>query len=663
MYNLVIVESPTKAKTLSRFLDSSFRIESSFGHIRDLPQSKLGVDVENNFEPLYEIVPKKKKRVSELKAALSGAKNIFLATDPDREGEAIAWHLLYALKPKKDQEIKRIVFHEITESALKEALTHPRGIDNNLVDAQQARRVLDRLVGYKLSPLLWRKVRRGLSAGRVQSVAVRLIVDREREIQNFKSVEFWSILGEFQKDKDTVFIAKLAQKDGQKIEINNQTEANNITADLEKRSYSVSDVVEKQISKSPFPPFTTSTIQQAASNLLGWAAKRTMGRAQELYEMGYISYMRTDSLNLAQSAVEQTRDLIKKEFGDSYLPPSPKFYKTKSKLAQEAHEAIRPTNSNRHPDDIKSELNTDQYRLYSLIWKRMVACQMTDALYLQRTIDVTGGPYLFRASGQQMVFDGWRKIFERQNSEENGEEEDKVLPQLQKNDTLSLLRLIPEQKFTEPPARFTEATLIKTLEEEGIGRPSTYAPIITTVQERQYVEKVERKFHPTALGIAVNDFLVKNFPDLFEISFTAKMEDSLDEIASGEKAWKPVIKEFYEPFEVKLTKVSEKAKRVAVPVEKTDEKCEKCGGDMVIRIGRFGKFLACSNFPKCKNTKTYVEKTDLLCPSCGGTIIIKKTKRGRVFYGCSNYPKCNFASWTKPGSDQKPENPQTPELK
>lgn len=648
MYNLVIVESPTKAKTLSRFLDNSFRIESSFGHVRDLPQSKLGIDVEKDFDPQYQVLSSKKKRVTELKEALKDAKALYLATDPDREGEAIAWHLLTALNLNKEKKlpIERIVFHEITPEALQAALAHPRNIDKHLVDAQQARRVLDRLVGYELSPLLWRKIRKGLSAGRVQSVAVRLIVEREKEIEAFVPVEYWNITVEFQKEKKS-FTAKLLEIDNQKAEITNQKQAEATTADLEKHAYTITKKTVKAVNRSPYPPFTTSTLQQGASNILGWPAKRTMSIAQDLYEMGHISYMRTDSVNLAKSAVDQTRDFIKNTIGEKYVPLEPRSYKTKSKVAQEAHEAIRPTNPSQTPEKMAAALNKDQLKLYDLIWKRMVACQMTDARMEQVGIDIQGGKYLLRTNATKTLFDGWKKLQQKEPSEEESVENASI-PDLNEGDKVNLVRIIPEQKFTEPPPRYNEGSLIKTLEEQGIGRPSTYASIISTIQERQYVEKKERRFYPTSLGIGVNTFLVKYFSGIIDVSFTAKMEDDLDRIANGEVAWKPIIKTFYEPFKEKLSKVTETAERVKIETEQTDEKCELCGSPMVIRLGKYGKFLACSTFPKCKNTKPYQEKTDVLCPKCGGAIVIRKTKRGRVFYGCSNYPKCTFASWNKP---------------
>lgn len=629
--NLIIVESPTKARTLSRFLGSDYQIEASMGHVRDLPESRIGVDVEHNFEPEYVVADKKKETVGKLQTAAKKAAAVFLATDPDREGEAISWHIASLLKIKK---LQRITFHEITETAIKTALATPGEINMNLVDAQQARRILDRLVGYKLSPLLWRKIRKGLSAGRVQSVAVRLIVEREREILAFKPVEYWELVAKFSN-----FEAKLI-----KTEIKTKEETEKIIENLKTLEFKVQSVEVKETRRYPYPPFTTSTLQQTASNLFGWSAKRTMQIAQSLYEQGYITYHRTDSMNLAAVAIDKAREFIKKEYGQNYLPAEAKIYKTKSKVVQEAHEAIRPTGveSGKGGDH-------DQIRLYELIWKRFMACQMAEAVYEQTTVDIgVSGKQLavsctFRANGNRQIFDGWQKLFDR--------EEGISLPALTVGEILKLLELIPSQHFTEPPARYTEASLIKILEEYGIGRPSTYAPIISTIQERQYVEKVEKKFQPTNLGFAVNDFLMVNFPNLFEYQFTAKMEDELDEIANGKKQWRPVIREFYDPFSELLTKVGETAERVKVEVETSDEICPNDGAALVVRIGKFGRFLACSKFPDCKFTKPFQKKIDMKCPKCAvGDVIIRRTRSKKTFFGCSRYPDCDFASWTKPKS-------------
>lgn len=628
--NLIIVESPTKAKTLARFLGDDYKITASMGHIRDLPQKKLGIDIAHDFEPEYEVSPDKKDKVKELQTEAKKAKIVILATDPDREGEAISWHIASLLDKKA--KIQRITFHEITESAIKNALNNPGEINMHLVDAQQGRRILDRLVGYKLSPLLWRKVRKGLSAGRVQSVAVRLIVEREREILAFKPVEYWEILAKF-----ADFEAKLV-----KSEINTKEDVDKIIALLEKTDFVVSDIQKKEVRRNPYPPFTTSTLQQAASNLFGWSAKRTMQIAQNLYERGLITYHRTDSLNLATEAVTTVREYINKTFGVKYLPESPKIYKTKSKSAQEAHEAIRPTDVSKEQE---ADLDRDQEKLYELIRKRFLACQMSEAVYEQTGVDIFASDYIFRATGSLQLFDGWQILFPKDEEDTNVQK----LPNLVVNQKLDLKELVPSQHFTEPPPRFNEASLIKTLEEFGIGRPSTYAPIIGTIQDRMYVEKQDKKFIPSNLGFAVNDFLMANFANIFDYQFTARMEDDLDEIAEGQKQWIPVIHDFYRPFEDQLGKVQDSAERVKVAVEETDEKCPNDNAPLVVRVGRFGKFLACSNFPNCKFTKPFQQKLNMKCPKCNeGEVILKRTKTKKSFFGCSRYPDCDFASWNKP---------------
>ncbi len=670
--DIIIVESPTKAKTLSRFLGGAYQIEASFGHIRDLPASKLGIDVERNFTPDYIIPKDKKEKVEQLRREAGKAQSVILATDPDREGEAIAYHLREVISGKA--KFQRITFHEITEPAIKEALKNPGEINMQLVDAQQARRILDRLVGYKLSPLLWRKIRRGLSAGRVQSVAVRLIVEREREILAFKPEEYWEIVTKLKvqslklQEDGGEFEAKLTKIDGKSAEIRNKGEADVITAELEKAEFKVSDVQKKEVKRSPYPPFTTSTMQQSASNLFGWSAKRTMQVAQNLYEEGLITYHRTDSTNLNMEAVNNARNFIRERFGNNYAPEEPRFYKTKSKVAQEAHEAIRPTRIG-ELEQVKQQITgRDEERLYELIWKRFLACQMSETVFEQTGADINvvnheqniGNPdlveansqrreYLLRANGSKRLFDGWTKLFgsaNNNNDDSNGS--DKELPELTAGDLLQLLGILPSQHFTEPPPRYTEASLIKALEEYGIGRPSTYAPIISTILERFYVERLEKKLHPTALGIAVNDFLIANFPEILNYQFTAGMEESLDDIANGKKQWVGVIRDFYDPFAEQLGKVGDTAERVKVETETTDEVCPLDGSPLIIRIGKFGRFLACSKFPECKFTKTFAKKIDVKCPKCGGDIIIKRTRSKKTFYGCSNYPQCDFASWTKP---------------
>ncbi|MDP3724057.1 MAG: type I DNA topoisomerase [bacterium] len=645
MPNIIIVESPTKARTLERFLGSGWTIAASMGHIRDLPKSTLGVDVENNFTPEYVISPDKKKNITQLKALVKPLVKkrgkIFLATDPDREGEAIAWHLLTVLGVPPNM-AQRIVFHEITKEAIDEAVKHPREINQHLVDAQQARRVLDRLVGYKLSPLLWRKVRRGLSAGRVQSVTLRLVVDREREREAFQAVEYWSIDAEFGHET-TRFSAQLARIDGKKADISSKEQSDEILKNLHGKQYIVANVQKKEVLRRPYPPFTTSTLQQDANHTLGFSAKKTMAVAQRLYEEGHITYMRTDSFHLAPGAVASARDEIQRRFGDRYLPPSPRFYKTTSKLAQEAHEAIRPTDIRIGGDEMQGKVDRDASRLYGQIWKRMLACQTADAVVSQDAIDIDAGTYCFRANGLMIRFDGWLAIMGVDTSKE------RILPDISIGESVELVHIAGAQHFTEPPPRYSEATLIKMLEELGIGRPSTYAPILSTIQERQYVERLEGRLVPTSLGIAVSDFLVKHFPHVVDNNFTAKLEDQFDAIAQGHATWVPVIRTFYGPFEKHIEEVTENAKRVKIEAEATGEDCPECQKPLVFRIGRFGRFIACSTFPKCRYTKPFVVKTNIPCPECKeGEVIQRRTRKKKVFYGCSRYPACKFASWKKP---------------
>jgi len=677
MQNLVIVESPTKARTLSKFLGDKYQIEASMGHIRDLPKSDLGVDVANNFEPQYIIPRDKRKHVNELKKSAEKTKQLWLATDPDREGEAIAWHLAHILNGK-GMVIKRVVFHEITEEAIKDAFKHPRELDLKLVDAQQARRVLDRLVGYKLSPLLWKKIKKGLSAGRVQSVALRLIVEREREIQAFNAVEYWSIEAELKSSPADKFIAtvinkfessaskrsfqaSLIEKDGKKLEINNQEEADGHVKLLEKANYEISKITQKEVRRFPYAPFTTSTLQQTSANKLGFSAKKTMMLAQNLYEHGFITYMRTDSVNLSATAISTARTYIKNFIGKEYLPSSARVFKSKSKNAQEAHEAIRVTNIQLKGMEVggKNGMNRDHGRLYDLIWKRFVACQMSEALMEQTSVDIKADDYILRTTGSIIKFDGWLKLYGKdtdtvsaEGSGESKEDENKqTLPALSENQKLDLKKILPTQHFTEPPPKFTEAALIKKLEELGIGRPSTYAPILSTIQERYYVEKVDKKFTPTTLGFTVIDFLLKYFSDVFDYQFTAEMEDELDEIARGERKWKPTIESFYTPFEKKLEETEEKAEKIKMKVEKSDKKCPLDGKDLIVRYGKFGKFLACSGFPDCKHTEALEEMVGVKCPQDGGDVLVRHTKKGKTFYGCKNWPECKYASWTKPKSD------------
>ncbi len=642
--NLLIVESPTKARTLSRFLGKDFDVEATTGHIKDLPKSKLGIDIEHDFKPDYVEVPKRKETIENLLKVAKKASKIYLATDPDREGEAISFHVEGILPKGKNSQ--RIVFHEITREAVTDAISHPRKIDKNLVDAQVGRRVLDRLVGYKLSPLLWKKVRRGLSAGRVQTVAVRLITEKEREIEKFKAEEYWEIYVDVK--NGGVFTVQLTKIDDKVAEVKNKTRADEILVDLKKANYKVFDVKNRQVVKNPYPPFTTSTMQQAAARVLGWTSKKTMSVAQSLYEEGLITYHRTDSLSLALGAVDRARKFISKEYGEKYLPSAARFYKTSSKVAQEAHEAIRPT------DVTKTSAGTSRYegegrRLYELIWRRFVACQMDASIFDETVIDVEArgsNNYLLRASGQIMKFDGWRKVMPLKLDPDGA----LSLPKVEKDEELKFVKVDGVQKFTQPPARFNEASLIKTLEKLGIGRPSTYAPIISVIQIRNYVEKKEGRFYPTPVGVAVNDFLIEHFPDVFDYEFTAKMEGELDDVANGSLPWVKTIKDFYNPFEKKLKVVEKNSKRVKIEVEKLGKKCPECKiGELVIRTGRFGKFVSCSRFPDCKHTERYVEKVGMKCPECKkGDVIVKKTGKGRHFFGCSRYPDCKWASWRSP---------------
>ncbi len=669
--NLIIVESPTKAKTLNRFLGSGYDVVATKGHIKDLPKSKLGVDVEKNFEPVFENVPKQEANIKAIVAAAKKATEIFLATDPDREGEAISAHVAEILADSKlkitKDHIRRIVFHEITKSAVDEAIAHPHDVDAHLVDAQIARRVLDRLVGYKVSPLLWKKVRIGLSAGRVQSVAVRLIVEKEREIEAFKPVEYWEIGAEVKSEGKQDFVVSLARVSGKVSEVHEEKTAKEIVSHLEKSEYKISDIKKREVNKRAYAPFTTSTMTQAGSRLFGWSAKRTMSLAQKLYEEGVITYHRTDSVNIAAQAIAASREYIEKTYGKEYLPQTPNYYKKQSKLAQEAHEAIRPTDMTRENATGNANLSDPaEQRLYDLIWRRFMASQMNQAVFDETTIEVTatngGGDYLLRTSGQIMKFDGWRKLFPQKQNEDGVV----MLPNVNKDESLSLNKVLSEQKFTLPPARFNEASIIKTLEKLGIGRPSTYAPTISTIQARAYVEKDEGKFTPTSVGIAVNDFLVSNFPDVFEYGFTAAMEDNLDKVAEGKLDWHKEIKTFWTPFDKQLVDVEKNAPRIKIATQSVGRACPECEeakkggeetrtGELVIRQGRFGKFISCSMFPDCKYTEKIVHKIDMKCPKCvEGEVVMKKTKKGRRFYGCSRYPECDYASWKDPSKEDAP---------
>lgn len=678
--NLVIVESAAKARTLEKFLGRNYMVRASLGHVRDLPKSKLGVDVEQEFTPDYVIPKEKREIVKRLKEYAKGATAIYLATDPDREGEAIAWHLVQAIGLDRDGKdakvVRRVEFHEVTKSAVLKALAAPREIDVERVNAQQARRVLDRLVGYKISPILWRKVKRGLSAGRVQSVAVRLIVDREREIQDFVAVEYWSLDAELAKRLSAgrrtpqTFRAGLIEKEGQKVELGSREDMDKVLAELDSAAYRVADVRQREQARHPAAPFTTSTLQQEASRKLNFTVKRTMSVAQQLYEgvvlgrgesVGLITYMRTDSTTVSAEAVQEARQFIGDTYGSEMVPESPRVYKTRSKMAQEAHEAIRPTSVYREPQAIKQYLSSEQFRLYDLIWKRFVASQVASALFDVTTVDVDAaqpqGPrYLFRASGSRMKFAGFITIY--REGKDDGEVDDEgkePLPPLEAGEDLDLQRLLPEQHFTQPPPRYSEATLVKALEERGIGRPSTYAPTLSTIQDRGYVQKDDRRFYPTELGTVVNDLLVAHFGDIIDADFTAVMEDKLDEIARGERTWVPVVREFYLPFEQDVERANTAIPKVSVPAELTDEKCEKCSRPMAIKIGRFGRFLACTGFPECRNAKPLLSKVGVNCPKCSSELVERRSKKGRLFYGCSTYPQCDWVSWYKPVNDPCPK--------
>ena len=661
---LVIVESPAKARTVGRYMGKEFTVKASIGHVRDLLRSQLSVDVENDFQPKYRVPNEKRSVVKDLKADVKAAAEIYLATDPDREGEAIAWHLIESTE--MDHEIThRVVFHEITDSAVSEAFAHPRKIDMNLVDAQQARRVLDRLVGYQISPLLWRKVRGRLSAGRVQSVALRLVVEREREIDDFVPVEYWTIEAEFRPDgiEDT-FIAKLARINGEEPSLEKESQVKPILKDMESASYVVSKLKRGERKRKPSAPFTTSTLQQDASRQLRFTARKTMSVAQQLYEgvdlgnggeVGLITYMRTDSTNVSESAQKEARDFILNNYGKDFLPSKPPKYKTKSQRAQEAHEAIRPTSIHRSPKEIKKFLDRNQYRLYQLIWKRFLASQMASAIYDTISVEVTGKSelhsYLLRASASILRFPGFLTVYEEAkgiDQAKNGNGDAKIPPNLSEQHILELIRLIPEQHFTQPPPRYSEASLVRELEENGIGRPSTYAPIISTLQQRGYVEREERRLYPTETGFIVTDLLIEHFLNIVDVGFTAHMEDDLDRIASGDEPWVEVVREFYDPFSEQLERAQEEMPEIKAEYQSVGRSCPKCGHDLVVRWGRYGKFISCSNFPECRYTEPWLEKIGVFCPKDGGEIVERKTRKGRLFYGCSNYPGCDFNSWKRP---------------
>lgn len=661
MSTLIIVESPVKAKTIKKYLGKGYQVIASNGHIRDLPKSSLGVDVENNFEPKYITIRGKSDIVKKLKDCKKRNKKIYLATDPDREGEAISWHIANILNLDISQPI-RVSFNEITKYGVENGMNNPRNIDINLVDAQQTRRIFDRIVGYKLSPFLWKKIRKGLSAGRVQSVAVKMIVDREREIRKFTPLEYWTIDVSLLSGKSKkAFNSTLKLMDGKKVDIKTNQQVNEILNDLKNNSFIVDKVKLGTRKSYPAPPFTTSTLQQDASNKLGFRAAKTMKAAQELYEgreikgigaVGLITYMRTDSLRVSVEAQMQTKNYIKDKFGKEYIPEEYNVYKSKSS-AQDAHEAIRPTMPSLSPDDIKDSLTSDQYKIYKLIWTRFIASQMTPALYNTMSVDIKAGDkYIFKSSGRDLKFAGYTLVYKPLEDLSSN-----ILPKLEKGEILRVKDMVGNQHFTQPPARFTEAGLIKSLEENGIGRPSTYAPTISTIMQREYILRENKQLVPTDLGEIVSDLIDINFNNIINVDFTAKMEDELDMIADGNLNWKNALKTFYDSFSKTLDKATQNddGKKILIPSEQTDMKCELCGSKMVIKIGRYGKFLACENFPNCKNTKKIEKETNGKCPICGGRILVKVSKNKKTYYGCENSPECKFMTWDLPVSDLCPK--------
>ena len=656
---LIIVESPAKANTIKKFLGGSTKVVASMGHIRDLPKSKLGIDIEHDFEPEYINIRGKGDLIKSLKTDAKKAKKVYLATDPDREGEAIAWHLAKILENDKDK-ITRVTFNEITKTAVQKAIKEPRNIDLNTVDAQQARRVLDRIVGYKISPILWKKVKRGLSAGRVQSVAVKLIVDRENEIESFIPEEYWNIYADLKDEKSKKqFEARFYGKNGKKQEIHSKEEIDKILKTIEKAKYTVSEVKKGEKKRNPAPPFTTSTMQQEASRKLGFTLKKTMSVAQGLYEgvkiaekgtVGLITYMRTDSTRISEEARAAAKTQIVATYGEEYYEN--RYYKT-SKDAQDAHEGIRPTYADIEPDKIKDELTKDQYKLYKLIYNRFMASQMKPAIYDTMAVNIKADDYDFKANGQNLRFKGFMTLYV-EGTDEKEEKEEGILPELQENQEVKLLKINPKQSFTEPPARYTEASLVKTLEEKGIGRPSTYSPTITTILERRYIQKEQKQLVPTELGKIVNKILTENFTDVINVEFTAKIENEFDEIAEGKEQWKQMIREFYGPFEKELEKVEKELEHVELVDEVSDVPCDKCGRMMVYKYGKYGKFLACPGYPECKNTKPIVETIDVPCPKCGAEVQVRKTKRGKKYFICENNPQsCDYISWNKPQPGEK----------
>ena len=655
MKNLVIVESPAKAKTISKFLGSRYKVKASVGHVRDLPKSKMGIDFENNYEPEYITIRGKGPVLKELRKEAKKADRIFLATDPDREGEAISWHLSKALSiPEEDA--CRVEFNEITKETIRQAIKKPRAIDMNLVDAQQARRVLDRLVGYSISPLLWRKLRKGLSAGRVQSVATKMICDREREIERFVPEEYWTLNAELETPRKEILNAAFYGTKKEKMTVASEEAMRRILDLLDPAGYAVASATQKTKRRSPYPPFTTSSLQQDASNKFNFSTKRTMMVAQQLYEgiqigkslVGLVTYIRTDSTRVSKVAQETAGVFIKETYGEAFLgnPKTPK--EKKGKTVQDAHEAIRPTDVGRTPDSLKSQLKPDQYKLYKLIWERFVASRMADALFDSYQLEIENGPYLFKASGSKLSFPGFLKVYSY------GESKDVLIPEVNEGESLKGRKLSPKQNFTQPPGRYTESTLVKAMEENGIGRPSTYAPTISTIISRGYVKREKKNLYPTELGLLTNEIMETHFKDIVDVAFTANLETELDRIETEKVEWRELIGRFHKEFKVVLEAADKAIEKVDM-TEETDEVCEKCGSPMVIKHGRFGRFMACSNYPECSNTKSIVKKTGIRCPKCGGDLVERRTRKGRIFYGCSNYPDCDFSTWDKPVKDNCPK--------
>jgi DNA topoisomerase-1 len=658
---LVIVESPSKAKTIGKYLGSKFIVKASMGHIRDLPKSQIGVEVENDFNPKYITIRGKGSILKELKDARKKVKKVYLAADPDREGEAIAWHLAHALE-LDDTADCRVVFNEITKQAVKDAFKTPRKINMDLVNAQQARRILDRLVGYKISPLLWKKVKKGLSAGRVQSVAVKIILDRENEIDDFEPEEYWSITAKLTADGNP-FEAKFHKLNGAKTELGSEEEVQAILKQIEGADFTIKEVKEKERSRNPSAPFTTSSLQQEAARKLNFRASKTMSVAQQLYEgvdlgkegtVGLITYMRTDSTRIAASAQEEAKEYIVGKYGEPFAPETPRNYSKKAANAQDAHEAIRPTSILRDPDSIKSFMSRDQFRLYKLVWERFVASQMSSAILDTLSVDIAAGDTIFRAAGSKVRFQGFMKVYVEGN-DDGTTDEDRLLPPLKSGDVLEKQEIEPKQHFTQPPPRYTEARLVKTLEELGIGRPSTYAPTLETIQKRGYVAIEEKKFMPTELGELVIEQMEEFFPEILNVEFTANMEGDLDHVEEGSEDWVKVLAEFYESFEKRLEFAEEEMKEIEIEDEVSDEICEKCGKPLVYKLGRFGKFLACSGFPDCRNTKPIIKDIGVTCPKCKeGHVVERRSKKGRIFYGCDKYPECDFVSWDRPSAKPCP---------